>query len=260
MAELIKGMDLYVDDAFACCHRKAASIIGPPNFLPSAAGRLIITELTALQNVVQDPVRPYIAVLGGAKISDKLGLVQTLLERVDQVLIGGAMCFTFLAAQGHDIAQSMVEPDFIDTCKELLSSTNKILLPVDILVETADGKPQACGLDLPPGSRGLDIGPKTTLGFGEAISKAKTVFWNGPMGMFEDERFAAGTLGVGVAMARSSAFTVVGGGDCVRAVKQFGLNEQMTHVSTGGGASLEYIQYGDLPGLAALRKASNVRK
>ncbi len=193
--------------------------------------------------------------LGGAKVSDKLGVIEALLDTVDALAIGGAMCFTFLAAQGNPIGDSLFEPDQVDTCKELLANATKpIHLPSDIVGLDADGQYATFGTRLPDGAKGLDIGPGSAAEFGDVVMDARTVFWNGPMGMFEDERFAAGTRAVAQAVADTKAFTVVGGGDSAAALAEFGLDDDVDHVSTGGGASLELLELGDLPGLAALRE------
>jgi phosphoglycerate kinase len=224
VASLVENEDLYVDDAFGAAHRAHASIVGPPAFLPSAAGRVLAREVAVLDGLLVNPERPFVAVLGGAKVSDKLGVIEALLEKVDALLVGGGMCFTFLAAQGHK------EPS---------------------------GEVRQLGPDVPDGWTGLDIGPGTAAAFADEIASAATVFWNGPMGVFEDPRFAAGTKAVAEAVASAKGFTVVGGGDSASALKQFGLDDQVDHLSTGGGASLEFIEKGDLPGLAALRQAAD---
>ena len=245
--------DGYVNDAFGASHRAHASIVGPPQRLPSAAGRLLHREAEVLGSLRTDAQRPFVAVLGGAKVSDKLGVVEALLSVVDTLVIGGGMCFTFLAALGHPIGDSLCEPDFIETCERLLRSDASIVLPNDITVLDAGGTVRQMGRSLPDGCRGLDIGSGSAAEFDDVIAAARTVFWNGPMGLFEDERFAAGTRAVAQSMADSRAFTVVGGGDSAAAVAQFGLAPYMDHISTGGGAGLELIEHGDLPGLAALR-------
>jgi phosphoglycerate kinase len=257
VAKLVAGIDAYVNDAFGAAHRAHASIVGPPQTLPSAMGRLVQKEVDALLGLRNDPKHPFIAVLGGAKISDKLGVVEALLEIVDALVIGGAMCFTFLAAQGNPIGDSLFEPDQVDTCRRLLATGKTIHLPEDIVGVDADGNYATFGTRLPDGAKGFDIGPGTAAAFSDVIMEARTVFWNGPMGMFEDERFAAGTRTVAQAMADTKAFTVVGGGDSAAALAQFGLDDDVDHVSTGGGASLELLELGDLPGLAALREAPN---
>ncbi len=245
--------DGYVNDAFGASHRAHASIVGPPRRLPSAAGRLLAREVDVLGGLRTDARRPFVAVLGGAKISDKLGVVEALTGVVDTLVIGGGMCFTFLAAMGHQVGDSLCEPDFIETCERLLEGGTRIVLPSDITALDAGGTVRQMGRSLPDGCRGLDIGPGSAAEFDDVIADARTVFWNGPMGLFEDERFAAGTRAVAQSMADSRAFAVVGGGDSAAAVAQFGLAPYMDHISTGGGAGLELIEHGDLPGLAALR-------
>ncbi|WP_420444646.1 phosphoglycerate kinase [Candidatus Poriferisodalis sp.] len=245
--------DGYVNDAFGASHRAHASIVGPPQSLPSAAGRLLHREAEVLGGLRADAKRPFVAVLGGAKVSDKLGVVETMLSVVDTLVIGGGMCFTFLAAMGHRIGDSLCEPDFIEVCKRLLDGGANIVLPSDITALDPGGTVRQMRRSLPDGFRGLDIGPGSAAEFDDVIAGARTVFWNGPMGLFEDDRFAAGTRAVAQSMADSRAFSVVGGGDSAAAVAQFGLAPYMDHISTGGGASLELIEHGDLPGLAALR-------
>ena len=261
VASLVVGIDAYVDDAFGACHRAHASIVGPPRTLPSAMGLLMQKEVDVLLGLRNDPKRPFVAVLGGAKISDKLGVVEALLKVVDELVIGGAMCFTFLAAQGNQIGDSLWEPDQLDTCRHLLAESaaggKTIHLPEDIVGLDAAGNFSTFGRSLPEGAKGLDIGPGTAAAFSDVIIEARTVFWNGPMGMFEDPRFEAGTRTVAQAMADTKAFTVVGGGDSAAALAQFRLDDDVDHVSTGGGASLELLEFGDLPGLEALRGAPN---
>ena len=261
VAALVDGMDLYVDDAFGACHRAHASIVGPPQTLPSAMGLLLQKEVEVLLGLRDNPKHPFVAVLGGSKISDKLGVVDALLKVVDSLVIGGAMCFTFLAAQGYGIGDSLWEPDQVDTCKRLLAETaasgKTIHLPEDLVGVDAGGNFATFGRALPDGAKGFDIGPGSAAAFSDVIMDARTVFWNGPMGMFEDDRFAAGTKTVAQAMADTKAFTVVGGGDSAAALAQFRLDDEVDHVSTGGGASLELLELGDLPGLAALRGAPN---
>jgi phosphoglycerate kinase len=265
--ELCAGHDLFVNDAFGAAHRAHASVVGPPRLLPSAAGRVMAREVEVLDRLLHGAGRPFVAVLGGAKVSDKLGVIEALLERVDTLVVGGGMCFTFLAAAGHSIGASLFEPDQVDTCKRLLGSGRDIRIPSDLTVLSPGGKfgggsaersgeTRQIGVEVPEGWMGLDIGPGTAAEFSDAVTEARTVLWNGPMGVFEDPRFAAGTRAVAEAMAATSAFTVVGGGDSAAAVAEFGLADRIDHVSTGGGASLEYIERGDLPGLAALREAS----
>ena len=255
--KLVAGIDGYVNDAFGASHRAHASIVGPPKYVPSAAGRQLQREVEVLLGMRTKPARQFVAVLGGAKVSDKLGVIEALLDTVDALAIGGAMCFTFLAAQGNSIGASLFEPDQVETCKQLLAHASKpIHLPSDIVGLDAGGNVQTFGPSLPEGAKGLDIGPGTAAEFHDVVMDSRTVFWNGPMGMFEDERFAAGTKAVARAMADTKAFTVVGGGDSAAALAEFGLADDVDWVSTGGGASLELLELGDLPGLAALREAA----
>jgi phosphoglycerate kinase len=259
VAQLVDRVDAYVDDAFGAAHRAHASIVGPPKTLPSAAGLLLANEVDVLGGLRIAPKRPFVAVLGGSKVSDKLGVIEALLDTVDELVIGGAMCFTFLLAQGHSVGDSLCEPDQADVCKALLARGKPIHLPSDIVALGPGDQVMNVGRSVPAGWKGFDIGPGSAAEFGDVIGEARTVFWNGPMGMFEDPRFAAGTRAVAQAMAETRAFTVVGGGDSAAALAQFGLDDDIDHVSTGGGASLELLELGDLPGLAALRNAPNVR-
>ena len=256
--ELIEGIDLYVNDAFGAAHRAHASIVGPPSRVPSAAGRLLHKEVEVLSALRDAPKRPFLAVLGGSKVSDKLGVIEALSARVDAFLIGGGLCFTFLTAQGYPVGDSLCERDQIDNCKKLLAGSVPIHLPEDIVGLSADGSVTTFGVRLPDGAKGLDIGPGTAAAFSDLIMDARSVFWNGPMGMFEDPRFVHGTRTVADAVADTKAYTVVGGGDSAAALAQFGREDEVDHVSTGGGASLEYLELGDLPGLAALRGAPRV--
>lgn len=256
VARLIDGQDLFVNDAFSVCHRSEASVVGPPAHLPSAAGRLVENEVGTLAALLDDPKRPFIGIVGGAKVKDKLGVIHALLDKVDTLLIGGGMAYTFLAAMGRSIGESLLQEDQIAACAELLDSDHRIVLPVDILAAAPDGRElQVVGRDIPNGWEGLDIGPQTRVAFADEIKGAQTVLWNGPMGRFEDPRFADGTRAVATAMAETTAYTVIGGGDSASAIAQFGLADRVDHLSTGGGASLEFIEKGDLPGLAALRQA-----
>jgi phosphoglycerate kinase len=255
---LIEGQDLYVDDAFGAAHRAHASIVGPPRFLPSAAGRLLAREVEVLGGLLHEPARPFVTVLGGSKVSDKLGVITALLTKCDRLVIGGGMCFTFLKAQGYEVGDSLLEADQVDTCGRLLKEHGpRILLPSDITGLGPNDEVRQFGRALPAGWKGYDIGPGSAAEFSDAVLEARTVFWNGPMGVFEDDRFAAGTRTVAQAMAECRGFTVVGGGDSASALARFGLAGEVDHVSTGGGASLEFIEQGDLPGLEALRKAPN---
>jgi len=266
--QLAEGHDAYVNDAFGASHRSHASIVGPPRTLPSAAGRLLEKEVEVLLGLRNEPRRPFVAILGGSKVSDKLGVIDALLDVVDSLVIGGGMCFTFLAAQGHQVGSSLLEEDQVDTCRSLLAGGATIHLPSDITClgpggkigdPSAGGEVRQFGRDLPDGWMGLDIGPGSAAEFSDVISEARQVLWNGPMGVFEDPRFEAGTRTVAEAVAECRGLTVVGGGDSAAAVAQFGLADRIDHISTGGGASLELIENGDLPGLAALRSAPNAR-
>ncbi len=262
VAQLIEGHDAYVNDAFGASHRAHASIVGPPRHLPSAAGRLLQREVEVLGGLRNSPRRPFVAVMGGSKVSDKLAVIESLLGSVDSLIVGGGMCFTFLKAQGHTIGDSLCEDDMVDTCRDLLAGPKTIHLPYDITALGPGGKlfdPDApgdvrqMGANIPDGWMGVDIGPGSAAQFGDVIHEAGTVLWNGPMGVFEDPRFGGGTGAVAHAMAQTRAFTIVGGGDSAAAAKVFGVDKDMDHVSTGGGASLELIEKGDLPGLEALR-------
>ncbi|MGI8983645.1 MAG: phosphoglycerate kinase [Acidimicrobiales bacterium] len=252
---LVDGFDLYVNDAFGACHRAHASVVGPPSRLPSAAGRLLAKEVEVLGGLLRRPRHPFIAILGGSKVSSKMGVIDALVDKVDHLAIGGAMCFTFMLAQGFSVGDSLVEPDWVDACKRFLDGPNKhkLLIPTDIVAMGPGEKVKVFVGDIPPGWKGLDIGPASTLKFIAPLEHAGTILWNGPMGMFEDPRFQEGTVDVAEAVADSHGFTVVGGGDSAAAVAKFGLDLRIDHVSTGGGASLELIEQGDLPGLAALR-------
>ncbi len=264
---LIAGHDMYVNDAFGASHRAHASIVGPPAKLPSAAGRLLAKEVEVLLGVRSDPARPFVAITGGSKVSDKLGVLTALLEIADSIIIGGGMCFTFFAAMGNSIGNSLCEPDQIDACAALLDQHgDRLHLPSDVVGlgpggkigdPSAGGEVRNFGRALPDGWMGLDIGPGSAAEFGDIVGEARTILWNGPMGVFEDPRFEAGTRAVAGAVADSRAFSVIGGGDSAAAVAQFGLADRVSHISTGGGASLELIEQGDLPGLAALRTAPN---
>ena len=259
---LIEGQDLYVNDAFGASHREHASIVGPPKYLPSAAGRLLTKEVEVLLGVRDNARKPFVAIMGGSKVSDKVSIIECLLPRVDRLLIGGGMSYTFYAAMGHSVGESLLEESMIDYAKGLLEGTDKIVLPSDITAlgpggelfnPDAGGEVRRVGQNIPDGWNGVDIGPGTAAEFSDIIAEAQTVLWNGPVGVFEDPRFAAGTKHIAQALAEASAFTVIGGGDSAAAAKQFGLDDDIDHVSTGGGASLELIENGDLPGLIALR-------
>jgi len=257
------SFDGYVNDAFGASHREHASIVGPPKQLPSAAGILLLREVEIVQNILERPKRPFLLVLGGAKVSDKLALIEKMAESVDEMLIGGGMCFTFLAASGMPVGDSLVENDMVDTCRRLLDSEISIKLPLDFTTMDSNGEIgnpdvpaeiRQCGNSIPDGWMGLDIGPGSAVEFSDSILEAGTVLWNGPMGVFEDSRFSAGTETVARGMADTRAFTFVGGGDSAYAIKKFGFADSIDHISTGGGATLELIEKGDLPGLKALRE------
>ncbi len=255
--ELADFADLYVDDAFGAVHRKHASVYEIAERLPHVAGPLVAAEVAVLRRLTEDPDRPYVVVLGGSKVSDKLKVIEALLPKVDSLLVGGGMCFTFLAAQGHDVGSSLLEGDQLDTCRAFLE-TGKIVLPVDVVAAekfAADAPHDVVGAEQIPSDRmGLDIGPKSVTLFAEALADARTVFWNGPMGVFELAPYAEGTRGVAEAVAAlDGALTVVGGGDSAAAVRALDIGEdRFTHISTGGGASLEYLEGKALPGLTVL--------
>jgi phosphoglycerate kinase len=256
--QLAAYADAYVDDAFGAVHRKHASVYDVPARLPHYAGGLVLREVEVLRKVTETPEKPYVVVLGGSKVSDKLAVIKALLPKVDKLLVGGGMCFTFLKAQGHEVGKSLLEDDMVQTCRELLDSAQgRILLPVDVVAATAfaaDAEHDTVAADAIGADRlGLDIGPRSVAEFAEAISSARTVFWNGPMGVFELAPFAAGTRGVAEAITKIDGLSVVGGGDSAAAVRTLGLDESaFGHISTGGGASLEYLEGKTLPGIAAL--------
>lgn len=255
--DLASLADLFVNDAFGSAHRAHASTVGIAEYLPAAAGFLMEKEIRYLGNAIADPVRPFVAILGGAKISDKIGVIENLLKTADKILIGGGMANTFLKAQGYEMADSLVETDVLETASDLLSRADgKILLPVDMVLGDAfdaEAKLKTLPLgDVPAGWRLMDIGPETVKIFSDVIRDAGTVVWNGPMGVFEFPRFAQGTFGVARAVADSDAVSIIGGGDSVSAINQSGLSDKITHISTGGGASLEMLEGLELPGLAVL--------
>ena len=248
--------DAYVNDAFGAAHRAHASTEAVAHLLPSAAGRLLEREVSVLNGILQDPRRPLVAVVGGAKVTDKIGVLEAFLERADEVLIGGAMCFPFFKAQGHSVGASLCEEEGIEPARRVMDS-EKLQLPVDLVAGrefSADTELKAIdGVDVPDGWMGLDVGARTAERYAASIAEAGTVFWNGPMGAFELEPFAAGTKIVAEAVAASSATTVVGGGDSAAALAQFGLDDDVDHLSTGGGASLELVEGKPLPGVEALK-------
>lgn len=260
--QLAHWMDVYVDDAFGTAHRADASVAGVPSVMrshgrPSVAGFLMEKEIQFLGGAVENPERPFVAILGGAKVSDKIGVIQNLLTKVDSLLIGGGMANTFFKAQGYEMGDSLVEESSVDTARELLAQgSDKLVLPVDVVVANtfgADAPSKVVGADeVEPGWRVLDIGPATVAHFANRLAAAKTVVWNGPMGVFEFPAFAKGTFAVADILAGLDAITIIGGGDSAAAVHQSGLADKMSHISTGGGASLEYLEGKELPGVAAL--------
>lgn len=249
--------DLYVNDAFGTAHRAHASTAGVAEYLPAAAGFLMEKEIKYLGNTIANPERPFVAILGGAKVSDKIGVIENLLQKADRILIGGGMANTFFKAQGYAMADSLVEEDALATAKDLLDKAGgKLVLPVDVVIADdfaaeAASKVMDVG-DVPAGWRILDIGPRTVQAFEDIISRAGTVVWNGPMGVFEFDKFAEGTFEIAEKIAGSAAIGIVGGGDSASAMRKAGLEDRITHISTGGGASLEMLEGKDLPGLAAL--------
>jgi phosphoglycerate kinase len=263
LADRLAGLaDVYVDDAFGAVHRKHASVFDVAERLPHVAGRLVARELEVLTRLTSEPDRPYVVVLGGSKVSDKLAVIEALLPKVDRLLVGGGMCFTFLAAQGHGVGGSLLEADQVDTCRRLLAEAgDRIVLPVDVVCATAFSAEAETSVvpvsEIPDGLMGLDVGPRTVEVFGQELGNARTVFWNGPMGVFELAPFQEGTRGVAAAAAAVDGLSVVGGGDSAAAVRQLGLDEDAYgHISTGGGASLEYLEGRELPGLAVLADGS----
>jgi phosphoglycerate kinase len=256
--QLAAFAEYYVDDAFGAVHRKHASVYDVPARLPHYAGGLVVKEVEVLKRVSDNPDQPYIVVLGGSKVSDKLAVIKALLPKVDKLLVGGGMCFTFLKAQGHEVGKSLLEEDMVGTCRDLLSEAQgRIVLPVDVVAATQFSVAAISDIvpahEIPEDRLGLDIGPESVALFADAIAPARTVFWNGPMGVFELAPFAAGTRGVAEAITKIDGFSVVGGGDSAAAVRTLGLDESaFGHISTGGGASLEYLEGKTLPGLSAL--------
>lgn len=254
--------EVYVNDAFGTAHRAHASTAGVAELLPAYAGYLMLNEVGTLTGMLEDPKRPFLAILGGSKVSDKIKVIDALIEKCDVLVIGGGMCFTFLLAQGKQVGTSLKEEDWVERAAETLARAEaagcRILLPTDVVVADAfaeDARTQTVSVDaIPADMMGLDIGPETATAYGEAIAQAKTVFWNGPMGVFEMKAFEAGTKAVAEAVAANAeADTIIGGGDSVAAVNKFGLADQMTFISTGGGASMELVQGEALPGVEALK-------
>lgn len=260
-SELASLADSYVNDAFGTAHRAHASTEGITKFLPSYAGYLLQNEVETITNMLENPKRPFVAILGGSKVSDKIKVINNLMDKADTLIIGGAMCFTFLKAQGANVGKSLVEDDWIENCKEMLQkakdTNTTLLLPVDVVcaeaIEEGVATEVSNAYDIKNNLMGLDIGPKTIENYQRAIAEAKCVFWNGPMGVFEMESFAAGTKAVAEALAENTeADTLIGGGDSVAAVNKFNLADKMTFISTGGGASMELVQGDKLPGVEAL--------
>jgi phosphoglycerate kinase len=263
--QLASLADVYVNDAFGTAHRAHASTTGVAAYLPAVAGLLLERELEVLGSALAHPARPFVAILGGAKVSSKIRVIRSLLNKVDLLLVGGGMANTFFKAQGHDVGESLAEDDRLTTAREILEQAGeKLVLPVDVVVAdafAADANVQTVGVDqVPAGWRILDIGPRTVSLFEEKLASAATVVWNGPMGVFEFPRFAAGTIALATSLAGTEATTIVGGGDSVAALQQAGLADKMTHVSTGGGASLEFLEGKTLPGVAALQDKSEARQ
>ena len=259
--ELASMAELYVSDAFGTVHRAHASTAGVADYLPAVAGYLIGKELTFLGNAVENPVRPFVAILGGAKVKDKIGVITNLLEKVDTLIIGGGMAYTFSKAMGGEIGNSLLDEERVGLAKEMMDTAKakgvQLLLPVDTVIANDFDNPTEIKTveagKIPEGWQGLDIGPKTVELFSGAVKAAKTVVWNGPMGVFEKPEFAKGTLAIATAMAESDATTIIGGGDSAAAVTQMGLADKMSHISTGGGASLEFLEGKVLPGVACLK-------
>ena len=255
--------EVYVDDAFGAAHRAHASVVGVAERLDAYAGYLLAGEVKELSRLLEDPERPFVAVLGGSKVSDKLAVLDNLLGRVDSLVVGGGMCFTFLAAKGHEIGGSLFEPDQVEAVRRLLETAEgqgkPVLLPTDVVVAqevSEDAEARTVPADgIEAGWKGLDIGPETAKAFAAAVADARTVFWNGPMGVFELAPFAAGTRAVAEAVAAASGYTVVGGGDSAAALAELGLADRVDHLSTGGGASLELLEGKTLPGVAAIPTA-----
>ena len=254
--------DVYVNDAFGTAHRAHASTEGVAHFLPSYAGFLIEKEVKFMAPLLENPAHPFVAIIGGAKVSSKIGVLQSLLRTCDTMVIGGGMAYTFLTVQGHKVGKSLVESDYLDTARDFLEAAAEkkvnVILPVDHIAAEAFEENAAPvvvdGIDIPDNLMGMDVGPKTIALIRDAVSKAKSVVWNGPLGVFEFDSFAKGTLDIAKAVADCKGTTVVGGGDSVAAVNKFGLADKLSHVSTGGGASLEFLQGLPLPGIVALQK------
>ena len=265
--ELASMADIFVNDAFGTAHRAHSSTAGVADYLPAVCGYLVQKEVSIMGKALADPARPFVAILGGAKVSDKLNVINNLLEKVDTLIIGGGMAFTFLAAKGYDTGKSLLDTEKLDYCREMLKKAEekgvKLLLPVDTVVASAFPSPIDAEIEvktvdsaaIPADMMGLDIGEKARAEFAEAAKTAKTVVWNGPMGVFENPTLAQGTIAVAQALADSDAVTIVGGGDSAAACEQLGFAREITHISTGGGASLEFLEGLELPGIACLQDA-----
>jgi len=262
-ASLVEGFDYYVNEAFGASHRAHASIMVPPTLIPSAAGPNLARETSTILGLLESPARPFVAIIGGAKVADKLAITKVLCAKADTVIVGGGMAYTFQAALGHSVGSSLFDASYVEQCAQLLAAGN-VVIPSDAwgLPSTspfganAGSEPATLfGPDIPDGFAGLDIGPASVERFADVIAGAATILWNGPMGVFEDGRFSSGTEAVARAVAASGAVSVVGGGDSVAALQTFGLEGDVSFVSTGGGASLELVELGDLPGLKALRES-----
>ncbi|MBE6892990.1 MAG: phosphoglycerate kinase [Oscillospiraceae bacterium] len=260
--ELASLAEIFVNDAFGTAHRAHASTTGVADYIPAVCGFLIQKEIDVMGKALDNPVRPFVAVLGGAKVSDKIGVITNLLEKVDTLIVGGAMAYTFLKAEGHNVGISLCEEDKLELASELLAKAKEkgvsLLLPVDhVAADKFDENAEPVlveGKDIPEGLMGMDVGPKSVELFKEAVKNAKTVIWNGPMGVFEFKNFAGGTFAVAEAIAETDCISIIGGGDSVAAVTKLGFADKMTHISTGGGASLEFLEGLELPGIAALNE------
>ncbi|MBR5310250.1 MAG: phosphoglycerate kinase [Oscillospiraceae bacterium] len=260
--ELASLAEIFVNDAFGTAHRAHASTTGVADYIPAVCGFLIQKEIEVMGKALDNPVRPFVAVLGGAKVSDKIGVITNLLEKVDTLIVGGAMAYTFLKAEGHNVGISLCEEDKLELASELLAKAKEkgvsLLLPVDhVAADKFDENAEPVlveGKDIPEGLMGMDIGPKSVELFKDAVKNAKTVIWNGPMGVFEFKNFAGGTFAVAEAIAETDCISIIGGGDSVAAVTKLGFADKMTHISTGGGASLEFLEGLELPGIAALNE------
>lgn len=263
-ASLVAGFDYFINEAFSASHREHASIMIPPTLVPSAAGPNLQREVQTLSSLLQNPARPFVAIVGGAKVKDKLGIVRVLADKADQVIVGGGMAYTFEVTQGRTIGASLFDATYLDVCAQLMAE-GKIVIPHDArglpvgapFGSGGDEEVSEWGENIPDGCQGLDIGRESSAYFSQIIAGAATVLWNGPMGVFEDPRLSDGTEAVARAVAASNAVSIIGGGDSVAAIQSFGLENEVSFVSTGGGASLEFVEFGDLPGLRALRESQS---